>query len=121
MVKFFFMVDGQNCNRRASRGKTFHQKRKPAACAFFHKLIGYMSSLLRLRRLRPLKATRPTGYFAAESEVGSVFAMTAVTMNQVSNKTSKPPLRGSSLTRLRQVAAAGSLLDYWTDFGRLLT
>jgi hypothetical protein len=30
-------------------------------------------------------------------------------------------LRGSHLIRLRQVAAAGSLLDYWTDFGRLLT
>ncbi len=121
MVKFFFMAGGQNCNRRASRGKTFHQKRKAPACAFFHKRIAEMACLLRLRRLRPLKAARPGGYFAAEGQVGSVFAVTQVTMNQVSKKTSKPHLRGSRLLRLRQVAAAGSLLDYWTDFGRLLT
>jgi hypothetical protein len=39
----------------------------------------------------------------------------------VSTEIAKPHLRGSNLICLRQVAAAGSLLDYWTDFGRLLT
>jgi hypothetical protein len=39
-------------------------------------------------------------------------------MNEVSTRVSEP-VRGSSLTCLRQVAAAGSLLNYWTDFGRL--
>jgi len=42
-------------------------------------------------------------------------------MNRVSTDVVKPHLRGSCLPRLRTVAAAGSLLDYWTDFGRLLT
>lgn len=42
-------------------------------------------------------------------------------MNQVSTWTSEPLTRGSHLNCLREVAAAGSLLDYWTDFGRLLT
>ena len=41
-------------------------------------------------------------------------------MNKVS-KRSKPLVRGSRLSRLRLVAAAGSLLNYWTDFGRLFT
>ena len=41
-------------------------------------------------------------------------------MNQVSTD-SKPLQRGSLLSRLRLVAAAGSLLNYWTDFGRLFT
>ncbi len=41
-------------------------------------------------------------------------------MEQVSRE-SKPIKRGSSLTCLRSVAAAGSLLNYWTDFGRLFT
>ena len=43
------------------------------------------------------------------------------TMNRVSTDVVKPHLRGYCLPRLRTVAAAGSLLDYWTDFGRLLT
>jgi hypothetical protein len=71
--------------------------------------------------LRSLDVTRPGAFFGQESEVGSHLAKTMITMIQVSNKTSKPHLRGSHLIRLRQVAAAGSLLDYWTDFGRLLT
>lgn len=37
------------------------------------------------------------------------------------SKESKPFKRGSLLTCLRSVAAAGSLLNYWTDFGRLFT
>jgi len=47
--------------------------------------------------------------------------MSEGTMKQVSTDLTKPHLRGSHLPCLRQVAAAGSLLDYWTDFGRLLT
>lgn len=41
-------------------------------------------------------------------------------MNLVSTEVSEP-LRGSSLNSLRLVAAADSLLNYWTDFGRLFT
>jgi len=40
-------------------------------------------------------------------------------MKKVSVKDSEP-LRESSLNRSRLVAAAGSLLDYWTDFGRFI-
>ena len=42
------------------------------------------------------------------------------TMKTVSTNDSEP-LRESNLIRSRLVAAAGSLLDYWTDFGRLIT
>jgi len=41
------------------------------------------------------------------------------TMKQVSTD-SRPP-RGSLLNCPRLVAAADPLLDYWTDFGRLIT
>ncbi len=34
---------------------------------------------------------------------------------------SNPLLRESNLTCSRLVAAAGPLLDYWTDFGRFFT
>lgn len=55
-------------------------------------------------------------------KVGLLNAALRSTMNEVSTTTmAKPHVRGSHLTCLRQVAAAGSLLDYWTDFGRLLT
>jgi hypothetical protein len=54
------------------------------------------------------------------SRVGVDPAKGGGTMEQVS-KESKPFKRGSLLTCLRSVAAAGSLLNYWTDFGRLFT
>jgi len=41
-------------------------------------------------------------------------------MKKVSTKDSEP-LRESNLNSSRLVAAAGSLLNYWTDFGRLIT
>ena len=53
-------------------------------------------------------------------EVGAYRAVGWCTMNQVSTDT-KPSKRGSRLLCLRSVAAAGSLLTYWTDFGRLFT
>jgi len=56
---------------------------------------------------------------AASTAVGSDLAETGNNMNQVSTETR--PTRGSSLPCPRLVAAAGSLLDYWTDFGRLIT
>ena len=51
--------------------------------------------------------------------LGSFFAAGGVTMIQVS--TDSRPLRGSLPNCPRLVAAAGSLLTYWTDFGRLIT
>ena len=60
-------------------------------------------------------------YWEGLDRVGLPNALVEGTMNQVSTWTSKPHLRGSHPFCLRQVAAAGSLLDYWTDFGRLLT
>ena len=53
-------------------------------------------------------------------EIGLHRAEGEGTMNQVSTD-SKPLKRGSRLLCLRSVAAAGSLLNYWTDFGRLFT
>jgi hypothetical protein len=41
-------------------------------------------------------------------------------MNLVSTEISEPR-RESNLNCSRLVAAAGSLLNYWTDFGRLIT
>jgi hypothetical protein len=48
---------------------------------------------------------------AVESDAGSDRAVRKRTMN----------VRGSNLDCLRREAAAGSLLDYWTDFGRFFT
>jgi len=41
-------------------------------------------------------------------------------MNLVLNRDAEPR-RESNLLRSRLVAAAGPLLNYWTDFGRLIT
>jgi hypothetical protein len=51
--------------------------------------------------------------------VGVTFAEPKITMNKVSAEVSEPK-RESSLTSSRSVAAAGSLLLDWTDFGRLI-
>jgi hypothetical protein len=67
--------------------------------------------------LLPPKRKSP---MAATFEIGVDHATGGGTMEQVS-KESKPFKRGSLLTCLRSVAAAGSLLNYWTDFGRLFT
>jgi hypothetical protein len=101
--------------------KKFPQKMVSA----FMRIFSQASAVCRLIAAFKMVATAERVCFRLDltpfAKVGSVLAMVGSTMKQVSNWTSKSHSRGSLQTRLRQVAAAGSLLDYWTDFGRLLT
>ena len=60
------------------------------------------------------------GYLDVPHRVGSARAIERRTMNTSSTKSSNRE-RESNLTSSRLVAAAGSLLNYWTDFGRFFT
>ena len=71
--------------------------------------------------MRSLRRRVPGLFLTRSTLVGLDFVDGQVTMILVSKRSTKPLERGSHLTCLRKVAAAGSLLDYWTDFGRLLT
>jgi len=72
-----------------------------------------------LTAFAPVVVTLPRFPEPTSAAVGLDFAVRRPNMNQVSKDTE--PKRGSSLPCPRLVAAAGSLLDYWTDFGRLIT
>ena len=52
--------------------------------------------------------------------IGANIAMGGGTMNMVLTRDSEPRCE-SNLLYSRLVAAAGPLLNYWTDFGRLIT
>ena len=121
MVTFFFMAMVRIATAEPGVEKVSTENVAYSPRAFFHKQAPYVGCSLRLRRLRPLNWELSGADLEAASEVGLPFAEVGSTMIQVSNRNSRPHLRGSHLTCLRQVAAAGSLLDYWTDFGRLLT
>ena len=53
-------------------------------------------------------------------EIGADIAKGGGTMNMVLTRDSEPRCE-SNLICSRLVAAAGPLLNYWTDFGRLIT
>src|SRR5688572_3607991 len=65
-------------------------------------------------------STPETGRCRLLPLVGPVLATRGANMKLVSKRCSEPT-RESSLIRSRLVAAAGSLLKNWTDFGRLIT
>jgi hypothetical protein len=89
------------------------------ACAEFHKVPLGSASITDTSGVWVIFRARAEGLFAESQEVGAHLATGRGTMNGFDKKTK--PLRESSLNCSRLVAAAGSLLFNWTDFGRLIT
>jgi hypothetical protein len=90
-------------------------------CTIFHKHSNEKRAFCGdSRQARPV-ADREREQNGLDQRFGALFANEKVTMKKVSTLIAKPPMRESNLNCSRQVTAAGSLLDYWTDFGRLIT